>query len=231
MELFKNLFRSPKSDLDNKSINYIASLVMMFDGWSIDNGFGGICLADRILVIKKLLIKEGFSGTKKEIDAITLGIININPEYDLSLIRKFRQKRKFDQNVINLCKNIELPERLFLKHLDKIDSESQRNVQDYAQEANIIPKIENDVRLTFIIELSIDNEKFASELNRNGGKVALQEFIEIIDLRIKKLDFDNPDFAKVKLHEEDPKLRNISDAQRIVCDSNKAILFEWSHKS
>lgn len=109
------MFGFGKKKLTEKIIFQISMMVSMFDSWSIDNGFGGLEENERIVVIEKLLKMDGLSGSVDQVTTITMGMLAINPDYDLDFLRSERIKRNFDKYVISFCESIELPKSFYLK--------------------------------------------------------------------------------------------------------------------
>ncbi len=107
------MFGFGKKKLTDKLVFQISMMVSMFDSWSIDNGFGGLEEDTRIMVIQKLLKMEGMTGSMDEITSITMGMLAINPNYDLDFLRNERAKRQFDPYVVGFCESIQLPKSLY----------------------------------------------------------------------------------------------------------------------
>jgi hypothetical protein len=107
------MFGFGKKKLTDKLVFQISMMVSMFDSWSIDNGFGGLEEDARLMVIQKLLKMEGMTGSMDEITSITMGMLAINPDYDLDFLRNERAKRQFDPYVVSFCESIQLPKSLY----------------------------------------------------------------------------------------------------------------------
>ena len=100
-------------DLNDEIVHGLAAQVLMFDSWSMDTGLGGLDLDKRLLLTERLLQFAGFSGAQSEIDVITLGMIALNPEYDLDRNRQLRKATNFDGTVPQLGELLDLPESFY----------------------------------------------------------------------------------------------------------------------
>jgi hypothetical protein len=102
-------------ELTDEIVYGLATQVLMFDSWSIDNGIGGLDKEDRLLFTRYLLQFAGFEGVQSEIDIITLGMLTLNPDYKLDLNRQLREKTDFDSTVPTLVELLRLPRRFYTR--------------------------------------------------------------------------------------------------------------------
>jgi len=117
-----------QSGLDDDRVFDLSLLVSMFDSWSIDHGFGGLDKNDRIQVICSLLRQRGLADDS--VDTILLGMISINPDYNLGVLRRWRAVTGFDSYVQSFCESIELPDTKYsLKSKNaKVGQEANKNL-------------------------------------------------------------------------------------------------------
>jgi hypothetical protein len=106
------MFGFGKKKLSDRVIVGIALEISMFDSWSIDHGFCGVQDSDREMFIERILKREGLSASEDEKSMISMGVLM---NHDFNLLKEYRKKTHFDQQVVGFCRSINLPERYYEK--------------------------------------------------------------------------------------------------------------------
>ena len=106
----------------------------------------------------------------------------------------------------------------------------KKTVRELALSAEILPVAENGDYKAFMIRVLDTTKNFSSSLQSEGGQVAMQDFVEIIENRISTKDFDDI-FSQVdQMHKEHGTIpgRNL-DAERIlICADQDGYIFRWT---
>jgi hypothetical protein len=105
------------------------------------------------------------------------------------------------------------------------------SINEYAKQAEILPVAEEGDYKAFIIQIQGNSSDFSSALQKNGGQLAVTQFVEIIERRITDGDYDNIfDVADQMMSEYGMPLkqRNTNVERMVICSKEKGYLFKWS---
>ena len=227
---FKKKQTSVSTGLSDDLVFDLSLLISMLDSWSIDNGFGGLDENDRVKVIRTLLRQRGLIDDN--VDTIHLGMISINPNYNLDVLRGWRAVTGFDTYAESFCESIELPDSKYLFKLEnaKVNPDTTKNlsaedvITRIAKTAWIYPSMKEE-KIYFIIQILVNNDVFVRLLGENRSEL-INSFIDLVDQRILKGFFDDPRRLAIVKYSETSEL-NLQN-ERIVYSSNNLTLFGWS---
>lgn len=217
---------TPQEDGISADITFdLALLLSMFDSWSMDHGFGGVDKKERLSITETLLRQRGFQTVESVINAVTLGIISLNPEYDLSLPRTWRKLSGFDGYVESFCESIELHEKHYKKNaISKKSSNptTPESLIDRVARTAVIRPVVDDQDSKFIIQILLSAEEFAGFVN----KKLVERFIELCDRRISSGFFDDPSRVMLVFHGVRAEFNQ--HCERLVFCRNGTNLFGWN---
>lgn len=104
------------------------------------------------------------------------------------------------------------------------------SISEYAESAEILPVAEEGDYKAFLVQVSSSGADFSSILQNAGGQVALSKFVEVIDSRIARGDFEDIFGMVDRIYGDygmESKVRNL-DAERIVISKGEnGYLFKW----
>jgi hypothetical protein len=106
----------------------------------------------------------------------------------------------------------------------------KKTVRELALSAEILPVAENGDYKAFMIRVLDTTKNFSSSLQAEGGQVAMERFVETIELRISIKDFDDIFSVADQMHEDFGTIstRNL-DAERIlICADKDGYIFRWT---
>lgn len=228
---FKKKQTSVPVGLSDDRVFDLSLLISMFDSWSIDHGFGGLDKNDRVKAICTLLRQRGLIDDNDTVDSIHLGMISINPNYNLDVLRGLRAATGFDTYAVSFCESIELPDAkyLFKSENAKVNRETSKNltakevIKRIAKTAWIYPSMKEG-KIYFVIQILVNNDVFAGLLGEDKSEL-INSFIDLTDQRILNGFFDDPRRMAIVKHSETSVLN--LQSERIVYSNNNLILFGW----
>ena len=107
---------------------------------------------------------------------------------------------------------------------------SKKTINDFAESAEILPVAEDGDYKAFMVRVLDNTENFSSLIKASGGKSALEKFVEIIENRISRRDFDDIFSTSDQIHRDHATevKRNLNAERILVCSDNTRYIFKWT---
>jgi len=106
------------------------------------------------------------------------------------------------------------------------------SISEYGKTAEILPVAENGDYKAFLIQVLDKSSNFNNAIkNAGGGEVALGLFVDVIDRRISRGDFENIFDVVDRMFEDygdTPPIRNPNVERVVICKGEEGYIFKWS---
>ena len=107
----------------------------------------------------------------------------------------------------------------------------KNTVNELAESAEIMPVAENGDYKAFLVKVLGKTENFSSAIQAEGGQIALQKFVEIIENRITAKDYEDIFSVGDQMSREyglEPEKRNPNVERVLLCADSDVYFLKWS---
>lgn len=106
----------------------------------------------------------------------------------------------------------------------------KKTIRELALSAEILPVPENGDYKAFLIRVLDTTKNFSSSLKSEGGQIAIEDFVEIIEKRISIKDFDDIFSESDRRHREFGTIpsRNLDVERILICADKDGYFFKWT---
>jgi hypothetical protein len=107
----------------------------------------------------------------------------------------------------------------------------KKSISEYAQEAEILPVAENGDYKAFLIRVQDTSSNLSSVIKIEGGTNAIAKFVQVIDQRILKKDFEDIFALPDQMHRDYgtvPPKRNPNVERVVICSDGNGYVYKWT---